>query len=117
MQREGIDPENASAEDFLCDFCRAHWSQSRPMVEGHRGSLVCGPCLTVAFTELWLAGCGEAPGDGEVCVMCLAPNGDPVWRSPMHESAILCKRCAKQSAVMLERDPDSGWKRPAKAGA
>ena len=55
MHRPGSDPLDMRAEDFLCDFCGEHWSEERPMVEGHHGSLACGPCLTAAFRATWLA--------------------------------------------------------------
>lgn len=112
MQRPGINQDNAQPEDFLCDFCRAAWSPDRAMVEGHRGSLICGPCLSLAYDALWNKGGGESVPDSVVCLMCLAHNDDPVWRSPAYPDALICKRCAKQSAVMLERDPDSKWSRP-----
>jgi hypothetical protein len=44
--------------------------------------------------------------------LCLAENGDPIWRSPLRAEKFICKRCSKQSVVMLERDKDTGWKRP-----
>jgi len=112
MHRQGCDPENMDAQDFLCDFCERCYAPDRPMVEGHRGSLICGQCLSVAFAALWYAKTGLEAPKGEVCMLCLAENGDPIWRSPLREEKFVCKRCAKQSAVMFERDPDSGWKRP-----
>jgi hypothetical protein len=112
MHRPGCDPDNMMPEDFLCDFCGACWSRERPMVEGHRGSLICGTCLGVAYTRLWLDLAGEPLSVDATCTMCLVNNGDPVWRAPVRPEAVICKRCAKQSAVMLERDPDSGWTRP-----
>lgn len=112
MHRPGMDEHNATAADFLCDFCEASWADDRPMVEGHRGSLICGKCLTLAFDALWNRGQGVPRPEAETCVMCLSPNDDPVWVSPVRDEARICKRCAKQSAVMLERDQDCGWKRP-----
>lgn len=114
MHRPGMDESNARPQDFLCDFCHAPWSESRPMVEGHRGALVCGACLTLAFDALWNRGQGEGVAESVVCTMCLSHNGDPVYRSPAFPDALICKRCAKQAAVMLERDPESGWSRPTK---
>ncbi len=98
--------------DFLCDFCEKCYAPERPMVEGHRGSLICGQCLTISFAALWYAESGEPAPESEVCMMCLSENGDPVWRSPVKEAKFICKRCTKQSAVMLERDEECGWKRP-----
>lgn len=121
MRREGCDEENLSPEDFLCDFCGQAWASDRAMVEGHRGSLVCARCLTLAFDELWNRLGGEdLPAEsganltGPTCAMCLERRDERHWRSPVRE-AWLCKRCAKQSVVMLERDPESGFSRPAPA--
>lgn len=111
MHRPGSDPEFMTEQDFLCDFCERCYAPDRPMVEGHRGSLICGPCLASAFAVLWNLGKGEEVPEETVCTLCLSHNGDPIWRSPLRE-ALVCKRCAKQSAVMLERDPESGWERP-----
>lgn len=112
MHRHGADPENMTAEDFLCDFCESCYAPDRPMVEGHRGSLICGRCLGTSFAALWYANSGEPAPKGEVCLLCLSENGDPIWRSPVRTTSFICKRCSKQSVVMLERDADSGWKRP-----
>ncbi len=108
MQREGCDPENMQAQDFLCDFCGQHWAEDRPMMEGHQGSLICGNCLTVAYTECVLGKVGE-PGK---CVMCLEDRDEACWRSPVREEGVICRRCARQSATGLERDPDSAWVKP-----
>ena len=139
MRREGCDEDNLSPEDFLCDFCGQTWAPDRPMVEGHRGSLACARCLTLAFDELWNrqeeTGAGNSaqqeddnthpqpppsgrgleerhPPVGTPCVMCLEQRDEPHWHSPVREDAWMCKRCAKQSVVMLERDPEAGFKRP-----
>lgn len=105
---------------FICDFCRQPWSEQRPMVEGHKGSLICASCLSVAYRSVALDGMpsllpapGEHPWGGLVCTLCLEERSQPAWRSPMHEEAIVCLRCVKQSATTLEKDPDYGWERPA----
>lgn len=113
MHREGMNEDNATAEDFLCDFCHNHWADNRPMVEGHRGSLICGPCLTVAYREVVLGNGGEALAEREVCTLCLAPTSDPVWVSPAFAQAKACRKCLKQSAGVLQKDVDSGWMKPA----
>lgn len=121
------DPSAQGNDFFKCDFCRQPWSDDRPMVEGHKGSLICGRCLAVAFDELWNRGAGVRPaGVGPdssahdralaTCTLCLELRDEPYWYSPLHPEVGICRRCTKQSAVMLERDPDSGWKRPGKAG-
>ena len=113
MQRAGADPEAMSADDFLCDFCARPWAEDRPMVEGHRGAIICGRCLTVAYAEVVLHGVGDARGPDEPCCLCLEPGRDePHWRSPAREVALACRRCLKQAAGVLVKDQESGWTRP-----
>jgi hypothetical protein len=38
----------------------------------------------------------------------------PHWQSPIAGGPVACKRCINQSARILETDPESGWKAPAK---
>ncbi|MEM9065413.1 MAG: ClpX C4-type zinc finger protein [Planctomycetota bacterium] len=111
MRREGADEENLAMEDFLCDFCGKPWTEDRPMVEGHRGSCICGPCLTVAWTELLIAESGSDLAPGETCTLCLEESEGAVWRSPM-SNATACKRCVKQSAGVLHKDRDIAWTKP-----
>jgi len=113
MHREGADPVNMTAEDFLCDFCGQHWREDRPFVEGHRGSCICGPCLTVAYAELVLHKTGEEPGEGEACTLCLRPEpGEPAWRSPVRDEALACRTCVKRSAGVLHKDAETDWRKP-----
>ncbi|MBY0307762.1 MAG: ClpX C4-type zinc finger protein [Phycisphaerales bacterium] len=98
-------------EFFICDFCRRPWAEERPMVEGHRGSLICAPCLTVAYTELVHLHLG-AERAGTVCTMCLENRSQPQWESPLFAEAHACVRCVRQAAGVLSKDPESGWKRP-----
>jgi hypothetical protein len=99
---------------FKCNFCKMPWEDHRPMVEGHRGSLICGPCLSIAFTELVHLDSGYSPLKGETCVLCLETDRDGLhWQSPIDDSAIACRRCIKQSAGVLHKDPDIDWKKPA----
>ncbi|HYE02372.1 MAG TPA: hypothetical protein VD963_03950 [Phycisphaerales bacterium] len=103
----------ATGNDFFkCDFCRRSWSEERPMVEGHRGSLLCAACLTVAYTHVVVAGGGEELR-GSGCTLCLEERDQPQWQSPMYPEARACLRCIKQAATVLEKDPDAPWTRPA----
>lgn len=81
------------------------------MIEGHKGSLICAPCLTIAFRALEVDEAGEAPG-GWTCAMCLEERDQLGWRSPIREEAIICLRCVKQSATRFEKDPEIEWTRP-----
>lgn len=110
MHRPGANPADMHPHDFLCDFCRRAWDGTFPMVEGHKGSLICGPCLTVAYTEVVLL--DAAPGDEHACTMCLEAKTVPGWNSPAIESAWICLHCIKQSAGKLHNDPDWDWRKP-----
>lgn len=110
MQRPGINPEHAEMSDFLCDFCRQEWTEALPMVEGHRGSLICGACLTIAYTEVFLLNLSGAPA-GATCTMCLQEITGPAWKSPEHD-CLVCKRCLNQAASTLSKDKDFNWKKP-----
>lgn len=88
------------------------------MVEGHRGSLICAHCLSVAYTELIHLKLGSPCAQDETCVLCLEHGRDEThWRSPVREEALACKRCIKQSAGVLHKDPDTPWSKPADPSA
>lgn len=113
MHRPGSNELDMTAEDFLCDFCASHWAPDRPMVEGHRGSLVCGPCLSVAYAAVVHHAHNDRPEPGETCVLCLAEKQDPHWRSPVTPAhPLLCAPCIEQAARKLEKDRDCEWSRP-----
>lgn len=117
---------SAQGNDFFkCDFCRRGWSDDRPMVEGHKGSLICAACLTVACAEVLIGKQGEmgvrgpvhpASGEGPWCTLCLERRAQLYWASPMHPEVKACTRCIRQSASVLEKDPDFNWKRPRAEG-
>lgn len=112
MHRPGADLANMQMADILCDFCTQPWSHERPMVEGHRGSCICGRCLTVAYTALVI----HEPDDGEPpaagCTLCLEQGARPHWQSPLRDEAAVCLRCVKQAAGVLHKDPESPWRKP-----
>lgn len=109
------DSDAEGNEFFKCDFCRRPWADERPMVEGHRGSLICGSCLTVAYTDVVLGGGGaELPGDA-TCRLCLEERKGACWQSPLHETEWACERCIRQSAGVLGKDKESGWTKPSSA--
>lgn len=105
------DPSATGAEFFKCDFCRQPWSDDRPMVEGHRGSLICARCLTIAYTRLALHDDADTPRV-EQCALCLESREQPGYASPIDDSVVACLRCVRQSATTLAKDPDSGWSKP-----
>ncbi len=99
-------------EYFKCDFCREVWAEDRPMVEGHRGSLICSHCLTVAYSTVWLAKAGVTVSETSTCALCLEHHETPHWDSPLYPGTYACKRCINQSARILQKDVESGWKIP-----
>ncbi|CAN5678395.1 hypothetical protein BH11PLA1_BH11PLA1_23320 [soil metagenome] len=114
--------ESAAGNDyFKCDFCRRSWSDDLPMVEGHKGSLICARCVSAAYTQIIHLRDGEqgvkgplksVEADGPACTMCLERRAELYWRSPMYPEEAACRRCLRQAAGALEQDPDFGWKRP-----
>ena len=113
MYREGADPNDMSMQDVLCDFCGSAWTEQTPMVEGHRGSCICGGCLSVAFAELVRLKQGVPLPDGEVCALCLSADKErPHWNSPVRDGAVVCSRCVKQAAGVLHKDDAWDWSKP-----
>ncbi|MDX2017126.1 MAG: hypothetical protein SFY95_05725 [Planctomycetota bacterium] len=110
------DPTSEGNDFFRCDFCLAPWREDRPMVEGHRGSLICGLCLTRAYRALYLPGDSEpAVTRGGECALCLEYRDEPVWRAPAidgHKASAACARCVNNAAKLLSRDAESGWAVP-----
>lgn len=105
--------ENATGNEyFKCDFCLSPWAEDRQMVEGHRGSLICARCLTLAYAQIVGADSGAAPPEGATCALCLEDRAQQHWQSPLRAEAWACERCIRQSGQMLEKDPESGWRRP-----
>ena len=102
MHRPGTNPDDVQQSDILCDFCHAPWTEDRPMVEGHHGSIVCGSCLTVACAEVIVAGADDRI-DGYKCTMCLENRPDAAWRSPAHDDAFICRRCIELAAGQLAK--------------
>jgi hypothetical protein len=109
MQRPNANPDDMQPGDFACDFCLKPWDGASPVVEGHRGSLICGDCLAAAYRLLGLQNGGNAP-DGYTCVMCLEERKEPGWAGAT--GAVVCKRCGKQSAAVLANNTDYKWIKP-----
>lgn len=129
MHKPGSTPDDMAAEDFLCDFCGQHWAEIRPMVEGHKGSLICGRCLSLAYDTVVVRNVGVVVPEHIACTMCLLNKSGDYWQSPLRvlivgegpDAAVdvstepggcICRWCIEKSAGMLEKDPASGWRRP-----
>lgn len=127
MRRPECDPNDVRMSDVLCDFCGREWTDALAMVEGHQGSCICGDCLREAYRAVVL---GTAGGSGPArCALCLEDREDPSWApgpggphpdtstgaaAPSTGAAAprACRRCVKQSAAVLQKDRDLGWRRP-----
>ena len=88
-----------------CDFCGTDWDQVKPMVEGHRGSVICLECLKIALDE-------ARAGNGEFsCTLCLREELDPTfprWSHANHDATI-CQDCIHQAARQFSKDKDIDW--------
>ncbi|MBX3365048.1 MAG: hypothetical protein KF866_09810 [Phycisphaeraceae bacterium] len=82
------------------------------MVEGHRGSLICGKCLAVAYREVVLAEGGVGPESAVACTLCLQTNPTRHWPAPLDDRVVACLECLQRSARLLAKDPESGWALP-----
>ena len=111
MRREGTDEENVQMSDVLCDGCGSVWTDQRPMIEGHKGSCICGSCLTVAYTDLVLHP-AEDPVSERQCTLRLEVRAEAMWVSPVRDEAVFCRRCVKQAAGALHKDKDIPWVKP-----
>lgn len=96
--------------ESLCDYCRARFEET-PMIEGHQGSLICLKCISVAYADL-VHFAGGHQNTGRKCTMCLEERRQAQWESPIDPDKTVCLRCIKQAATALEKDPETGWKRP-----
>ena len=125
MHRPGADPENRTEVDFLCDFCGSTWKPERPMMEGHKGSLICGVCLTNAYKQVVLANAGITVPEHIACTLCLLNKAGDYWQSATRVDLqdgevlvepepgnVVCRWCIERSATMLNKDAESGWKKP-----
>ncbi|MEO0511873.1 MAG: hypothetical protein AAF108_03140 [Planctomycetota bacterium] len=111
MHRDNADPANMQPQDFVCDFSLKPWDGTFPMVEGHRGSLISGDCLSVAYRRVVLSGETDTP-PSYTCTMCLEERTQNAWQSPVCADAVICERCIRQSATRLHKDPDWDWSKP-----
>ena len=112
MQRAGANPQDMQPSDFICDFSLKPWDGAFPLVEGHQGSLISGDCLSVAYRFVVLGGATSLEPGSYTCTMCLERRDDPCWQSPARDEAVICRRCIRQSATRLDKDPDWEWTKP-----
>jgi hypothetical protein len=92
-----------------CDFCGTDWDEQLPMIEGHRGSVLCLACLRHALD-------GAQPAEESFTgAMCLSDRsaGTSCWTHPgpapspgLNPGAILCWDCIRLAAKGFHKDPD-----------
>lgn len=95
------------------------------MVEGHRGSLICGRCLSRAYSQVMVRNQGVVVPEHVACTMCLMNKSGDYWQSPARveatpvgvdvhpePGACICRWCIEKSAGMLAKDAESGWVKP-----
>jgi hypothetical protein len=106
---------NGVVIESTCDFCGKLWDPEgmEIMVEGHKGSLLCMTCLSAAYAAVAMHKAG-AENAGKMCTMCIEERDQPQWESPVQEEKRVCLRCIKQAATALEKDEETGWRRPGK---
>jgi hypothetical protein len=109
MRRPDTNPDDVQPEDVLCDFCgTAAWADEQPCIEGHHGSIICGRCLTLAWTAVQI---DKAPVEPRACTMCLEERDEPGWQGTA-AGAHICRRCVKQAAGALHKSKDWDWSKP-----
>ncbi len=95
-----------------CDFCGTDWDEVIPMIEGHRGSVICLSCVKRAVDGLT-----EAKEPYE-CTMCLRPfeAGRMHWWHPspkpsagLNPGAQICRGCTRRAAKAFSKDPDTDY--------
>ncbi len=92
-----------------CDFCGTDWDEVIPMIEGHRGSVMCLDCLKRAMDD-------AAPGGEEfTCTMCLQtfPGTVRHWSHPspapspgLNPGAVICWSDIRQAAKAFHKDKE-----------
>ena len=104
-----------------CDFCGTDWDQVKPMVEGHKGSVLCLACLATALDHC------AVEADAFKCTLCVReplPADLPRWRHAapdrsalgLNVDAVACEECLHQAAWAFSRDKeiDFTWKNPSR---
>jgi len=89
-----------------CDFCRTDWNGQDPVIEGHRGSIICLECVKLALDALIPA------KENFKCILCLReplPPTMPRWNHPQNPTTSACRDCIHQAADVFDRDPDVNW--------
>ncbi len=96
---------------LACDFCGADWDMVKPMIEGHKGSILCLDCLSRAIDQ------AAAAERAFACTLCLVDREPPMkrWSGPRptagDDPAQVCWDCLQQADRTFARDADTDWQR------
>jgi hypothetical protein len=90
-----------------CDYCGTDWDGASPVIEGHRGAIICLECLKLALSTLAI---GENPFKCTLCLRESIPASVPRFNHPNHPETFACKSCIHQTAEVFDKDPDIDWK-------
>jgi len=95
---------------IACDFTGTEWDEQVPMIEGHRGAVICLDALRRAIDQ---AAEADAPF---MCTMCRREReaGKKMWRHPdppetATPDAAICWPCIRQADKAFGKDPDTDW--------
>jgi hypothetical protein len=89
-----------------CDFCGVDWDGRSPVIEGHRGSIICLECLKTGLDGL---STGDQPYQCTLCLRQPIPPAIPRWHHPSHPRTFACRDCIQQTADVFDRDVDVPW--------
>ena len=104
MQRET--PEGIV---ISCDFCGEDWDEVKPMLEGHKGSVLCLDCLQRALSE------AHREGGAFTCTMGLTDHDENTlrWKHPdptaspgLNPDAVVCWDNIRLAAKTFHKDKD-----------
>ena len=98
-----------------CDFCGTDWDNESAMVEGHRGSILCLPCIEKARVEV-----EDQENDGLFkCTLCQQEKEGSTIQSWRHTSATvspglnaeaqMCEDCLQQAVRVMKKDKSVDW--------
>ena len=92
-----------------CDFCGTDWDEVVPMIEGHRGSVLCLSCLKAALDLT------QPASEAFECTLCLShkPAEKKRWIHPqpqpspgLNPDAVLCWDCIRLAAKGFHKDAE-----------
>lgn len=96
-----------------CDFCGIDWDNKSPMIEGHRGSVLCLPCLELALKQI------SPHPESFKCTLCQQDKNEPDqlrWQHPdptpspgLNPEASICKDCMTQAERVFKKDKSVDW--------